>query len=248
MAQKNKNSSSFNDNMKTNLSNFHDTESQQHSLEEKELITWNIKTIASSPKDTERTQLYVIFAAVVVFLYFTWLLSDSLPKELNYLILVGLGLAGFSLYLILLIVRQKTDFNYRITTNGGETTYKLYYKNFAGAFFKTITAFTFLLFLSVSFYTGSLLFLIGPVAIALGAAKSLLGWKNEIKHEKSLPWNEYNFVTIDRKRLMVITHRTDLTLGFEARFPNEELLEKYLKILHSVLPTTAEFSERRWEW
>ncbi|EGH99956.1 hypothetical protein PLA106_28061, partial [Pseudomonas amygdali pv. lachrymans str. M302278] len=99
----------------------------------------------------------------------------------------------------------------------------------------------------VAVLTGSLLFLIGPVAMAFIAALKLLNWENPIHHEQSLPWGEYNFVTVDRKRLMIITHRTDVTLGFEARFKHEMLFNKYLNFLHTVLPPTAEFTEKAWK-
>ncbi len=99
----------------------------------------------------------------------------------------------------------------------------------------------------VAIFTGSLLFLFGPVAMACIAAVKLLNWENPIHHEQSLPWGEYNFVTVDRKRLMIITHRTDVTLGFEARFKHEVLFNKYLNFLHDVLPPTAEFTEKAWK-
>ncbi|RMT29166.1 hypothetical protein ALP50_03726, partial [Pseudomonas syringae pv. spinaceae] len=79
------------------------------------------------------------------------------------------------------------------------------------------------------------------------ASLKLLNWENPIHQEQSLPWGEYNFVTVDRKRLMIITHRTDVTLGFEARFKHEVLFNKYLNFLHTVLPPTAEFTEKAWK-
>jgi hypothetical protein len=35
-------------------------------------------------------------------------------------------------------------------------------------------------------------------------------------------------------------------LGFEARLPNDELLEQYLEFLRSVLPASAQFTEKKW--
>ncbi|SDN14310.1 hypothetical protein, partial [Pseudomonas cichorii] len=58
----------------------------------------------------------------------------------------------------------------------------------------------------------------------------------------------HNFVTIDRKRSIIVIHCTDITTGFVARFPNKDLFEQYLQLLHSVLPPTAEFMEKDWEW
>ncbi|RMR82566.1 hypothetical protein ALP78_01767 [Pseudomonas coronafaciens pv. striafaciens] len=37
-------------------------------------------------------------------------------------------------------------------------------------------------------------------------------------------------------------------LGFEARFQHEVLFNKYLSFLHTVLPSTAEFTEKAWKW
>ncbi|KPY27670.1 Uncharacterized protein ALO89_01554 [Pseudomonas coronafaciens pv. porri] len=47
---------------------------------------------------------------------------------------------------------------------------------------------------------------------------------------------------------MIITHRTDVTLGFEARFQHEVLFNKYLSFPHTVLTSTAEFTEKAWKW
>ncbi|GFM68659.1 hypothetical protein PSCICJ_47770 [Pseudomonas cichorii] len=160
------------------------------------------------------------------------------------------GYVAFYSYVfyLILVFRQKTVFNYSVTSQKALLEYYDYYPDFAGPFFKGIAIFTILLFLGVALVTGSLLFLVGPAAMSLGAARTLLNWENKIHNEESLPWNEYNFVTVDRKRSMIITHRTDITLGFEARFSNKELFEQYLQFLHSVLPPTAEYLEKDWEW
>ncbi|RMR17607.1 hypothetical protein ALP90_01624 [Pseudomonas amygdali pv. ulmi] len=148
----------------------------------------------------------------------------------------------------LLGVRQKTIYNYTIKTNCAHLEYYLHYPDFASSFFKGIAIAVILIFVFIAALTGSLLFLIGPAAMACIAALKLLNWENPIHHEQSLPWDEYNFVTVDRKRLMIITHRTDVTLGFEARFQHEVLFNKYLNFLHTVLPFTAEFTEKAWKW
>ncbi len=170
--------------------------------------------------------------------------SDSLYS------LVGtiLAFAGILAYFICLLIRQKTIYNYTIKTNCAHLEYYLHYPDFASSFFKGIAIAVILMFVFMAALTGSLLFLIGPAAIACVAAVKLLSWENPIHHEQSLPWVEYNFVTIDRKRLMIITHRSDITLGFEARFQNEVLFNKYLNFLHTVLPPTAEFTEKAWRW
>ncbi|AHF69347.1 MULTISPECIES: hypothetical protein [Pseudomonas] len=212
------------------------------------VMAWSIKTIDCPPKELIKFQLIIIGSSLALFLYCLWMMWDTLPEDVELLIGFGCAAVVSATYMIMLVARKKTIFNYHIDIQAGSVEYYDYYPNFAGPFFKGIAIFTILLFLGVALVTGSLLFLLGPAAISLGAARSLLNWENKINNEQSLPWNEYNFVTVDRKRSMIITHRTDITVGFEFRFPNKELFEQFLQFLHSVLPPTAEFMEKDWEW
>ncbi|WP_440092006.1 permease [Pseudomonas syringae] len=213
----------------------------------KDILTWKIKTLARSPREMMITQS-IFFAIYMIgstlYMWGGWIMfSDSLYS------LVGtiLALAGIFAYFTGLLIRQKTIYVYTIKADCATVEYYLHYPDFASSFFKGIAIAVILIFVFVAVLTGSLLFLIGPVAMAFIAALKLLNWENPIHHEQSLPWGEYNFVTVDRKRLMIITHRTDVTLGFEARFKHEVLFNKYLNFLHTVLPPTAEFTEKAWK-
>ncbi|QGG76004.1 hypothetical protein [Pseudomonas syringae] len=214
----------------------------------KDVLNWKIKTFARSPREMMITQsifIAIYMTGSTLYMWGGWIMfSDSLYS------LVGtiLALAGILAYYLCLLIRQKTIYNYTITTHHAFVEYYLHYPDFASSFFKGIAIFVMLVFGFVAILTGSLLFLVGPVAMAFIAAIKLLNWENPIHHEQSLPWGEYNFVTVDRKRLMIITHRTDVTLGFEARFQHEVLFNKYLNFLHTVLPSTAEFTEKAWKW
>ncbi|KWS28482.1 hypothetical protein [Pseudomonas syringae] len=214
----------------------------------KDVLNWKIKTFARSPREMMITQsifIAIYMTGSTLYMWGGWIMfSDSLYS------LVGtiLALAGILAYYLCLLIRQKTIYNYTITTHHAFVEYYLHYPDFASSFFKGIAIAVIMLFVFVAILTGSLLFLVGPVAMAFIAAIKLLNWENPIHHEQSLPWGEYNFVTVDRKRLMIITHRTDVTLGFEARFQHEVLFNKYLSFLHTVLPSTAEFTEKAWKW
>ncbi|KEZ71141.1 permease [Pseudomonas amygdali pv. tabaci str. ATCC 11528] len=214
----------------------------------KDVLNWKIKTLARSPREMMITQSIFIAVYVIGSTLYMWggwiMFSDSLYS------LVGtiLALAGILAYFICLLIRQKTIYNYTIKTNCAHLEYYLHYPDFASSFFKGIAIAVILIFVFIAALTGSLLFLVGPAAIACIAALKLLSWENPIHHEQSLPWDEYNFVTVDRKRLMIVTHRTDVTLGFEARFQHEVLFNKYLAFLHTVLPPTTEFTEKAWKW
>ncbi|KEZ74039.1 hypothetical protein [Pseudomonas syringae] len=214
----------------------------------KDVLNWKIKTFARSPREMMITQsifIAIYMTGSTLYMWGGWIMfSDSLYS------LVGtiLALAGILAYYLCLLIRQKTIYNYTIKTDRAHLEYYLHYPDFASSFFKGIAIAVIMLFVFVAILTGSLLFLVGPVAMAFIAAIKLLNWENPIHHEQSLPWGEYNFVTVDRKRLMIITHRTDVTLGFEARFQHEVLFNKYLSFLHTVLPSTAEFTEKAWKW
>ncbi|KPX54828.1 permease [Pseudomonas amygdali] len=214
----------------------------------KDVLNWKIKTLARSPREMMITQSIFIAVYVIGSTLYMWggwiMFSDSLYSLAGTI----LALAGILAYFICLLIRQKTIYNYTIKTNCAHLEYYLHYPDFASSFFKGIAIAVILIFVFIAALTGSLLFLIGPAAMACIAALKLLNWENPIHHEQSLPWDEYNFVTVDRKRLMIITHRTDVTLGFEARFQHEVLFNKYLNFLHTVLPSTAEFTEKAWKW
>ncbi|MEN1835579.1 permease [Pseudomonas lijiangensis] len=224
------------------------TEQNPTSCTDTSVMMWSIKTINCPPKEFMRFQVSYIIGALALLAYFAWLMWDAITESAGYFIsFVCVSVTSLT-YMIMLVIRQKTIFNYYIKTQSGSVEHFLHYPDFAGPLFKGIAIFTILFFLGVALVTGSLLFLVGPAAISLGAARTLLTWENKIHNEESLPWSEYNFVTVDRKRSMIITHRTDITLGFEARFPNKDLFEQYLQFLHSVLPPTAEYLEKDWEW
>ncbi|MFA1026495.1 MULTISPECIES: permease [Pseudomonas syringae group] len=213
-----------------------------------DILNWTIKTIASHKKEVMRMQLLLGLGHTAMFIFNVWVWWEAFTQEPHWLFILILLFIGNYLYFVTLLIRQKTIYNYTITTNHALVEYYLHYPDFASSFFKGIAIAVIMLFVFVAILTGSLLFLIGPAAMACIAAIKLLNWENPIHHEQSLPWDEYNFVTVDRKRLMIITHRTDVTLGFEARFQNEVLFNKYLHFLHSVLPSTAEFTEKTWKW
>ncbi|MBI6710174.1 permease [Pseudomonas syringae] len=214
----------------------------------KDILNWKVKTLARSPKEIMVTQLgFIAFylTASALFIWVGWIMfSDSLYS------LVGtvLALAGILAYFVGLLIRQKTIFNYTLKTDGATVEYYLHYPDFASSFFKGIAIFVMLVFGLVAVLTGSLLFLVGPVAMAFIAAIKLLNWENPVYHRQTAPWALHEFVTVDHKRLMVIIHCDDITTGFAARFPSKALMDKYLAFLREVLPANVEYIEKATNW
>ncbi|SDX75621.1 hypothetical protein SAMN05444064_14020 [Pseudomonas syringae] len=213
-----------------------------------DILNWKIKTLARSPKEIMITQLGFAAFHVMASSLFIWagwvMFSDSTSS----LACVILALGGHLAYFIGLLIRQKTIYNYTVKTDGATVEYYLHYPDFASSFFKGIALFVILIFVLVALITGSLLFLVGPVAMAFIAAIKLLNWENPVHHRRTRPWQDHNFVTVDHKRLMVIIHCTDVTTGFAARFPSKTLMSKYLAFLREVLPANAEYTEKTTHW
>lgn len=214
---------------------------------ENSLMSWDIKTINAPPKEIMKVQFLLIAGATAMNLLVTLVAWENLPAYTPGL-LAAYVFSYVLTIIFILISRQKTAFNYTITKHSGEVELTLHFSSFSAPFFKFIAIFTASLFIGAAIYTHSLLFLVGPAAIALGSAKFLLGWKNKTTQLTSSPWQEYNFVTIDTKRLMVVAHRTNPTVGFEARFPNKELLDQYLSTIKLLLPAHAKYEEKSWSW
>ncbi|KAA0994676.1 permease [Pseudomonas sp. ANT_J12] len=218
-----------------------------HSMEGSQLMSWTSKVLNQPRREIILGPIIILGLAMTICLAITWKMWGQIGENLD--IWSGMCVIVFTMLGgLLLITRQKTIFNYRATTTGIAVEHTLYYPEFAGPLFKGSAIFVVLLFIGIAFYTNSLIFLFGPVAMSLGAAKFLLGWKNEKKYEKSRPWNEYNFVTVDRPSSVVVIHRTDKTVGFETRFENKKNLEQYLKLLKETLPKTAVFTEDTWPY
>ncbi|WP_161462342.1 permease [Pseudomonas syringae] len=223
-------------------------EKTQNVPQGRDILNWKIKTLARSPREMMITQSIFIAAYMIGCTLYMWggwiMFSDSLYS------LVGtvLAFAGIFSYFTGLLIRQKTIYNYTLKTDGATVEYYLHYPDFASSFFKGIAVAVIMIFVFIALLTGSLLFLIGPVAMAFIAAVKLLNWENPVHHRQTAPWHLHEFVTVDHKRLMVITHCDDVTTGFAARFPSKELMAKYLAFLHQVLPPSAEYTEKASNW
>ncbi|WP_354675670.1 permease [Pseudomonas syringae USA007] len=214
----------------------------------KDILNWKIKTLARSPREIMIAQS--IFAAIhltgsSLFIWGGWKVFLKNPPLLVGLIL---ALGGILAYFIGLLIRQKTIYNYTLKTDGATVEYYLHYPDFASSFFKGIAIAVILIFVFIALLTGSLLFLIGPAAMAVIAAVKLLNWENPVHHRQTAPWHLHEFVTVDHKRLMVIIHCDDVTTGFATRFPSKGLMAKYLAFLHEVLPPSAEYIEKASNW
>ncbi|MBD8491362.1 permease [Pseudomonas syringae] len=212
------------------------------------IMKWSIKTSTLPP--TTKRDIYIIFLGIPLAIgaYITWRMRNSLIEDFDLWLSLCLSLTILGIIPVAMFM-QKTAFDYIIHPDRGEVEHQLYFPNFAGGLFKGVATVAILMFVGAAILTGSLLFLFGPAAVAVGSAMKLMNWeKPPVEKEKSMPWRNHHFVTVDRKYLIIVVHTTDITTGFKARFPNTELFEQYLAFLYTAVAPNAEFTEKVWEW
>ena len=211
------------------------------------LMTWSIKAIDQSPRDRRFLALFSFGAPGAFLAYILWLTDLSTVESYGFpiSITVSMLLASFG---ILAMVRQKTLFNYRVYPDHIESDDCLYYPDYTEDLFKGIVIVFVLAVMFLGIFTGSaLLTVFGPVFILVGTGGALMSWQRpEPRHHPGLPWDKFNFVTVDRKYRIIVHHCTDVTLGFEVRFPDNDLFEQYLAFLRTVLKPTVTYTEKVW--
>lgn len=215
-------------------------------LQEPTRLSWSVYQMSGSPPMIYQRHAMIFLAGVLAWGMFYLIWRPAIDNDLAARS-VFFSTAAATVIWFLKVARQKTVYHYEIYRSHAKLTHWLYYSELEVKAIKYIAIIIILIFAAMVLVTGSLLFLVGPAAIGFLAALRLMNWQNPVTHEDSLPWHEYNFVTVDRKRRVIVTHRTDITLGFEARLPDDELFEKYLALLRTSLPPTAEFMEKKWD-
>ena len=210
------------------------------------ILTWSVYQMPGSRSDIIIRHLAAIVANAVSYgtsLGIWWEVLKAETYLRNLFIVTAVASTSF----FIKIMRQKTAYHYRVFEGHAVLDHHVYYSALETNIIRSITLICMLGFLGVALFTGSPFLLIGPAAIGLVAGLRLLNFKNPISRRHGIPWNRYNFVTVDRKRKIIITHQSDLTLGFEARLPDDLLFKQYLDFLKKSLPSTALFTEKGWK-
>ena len=209
------------------------------------VMQWTLKAVAGSPRDAMLFRCWLIVALSGLAAFVVYLARNDLPENLDFVLIVNTPLVFLGATMIAASY-AKTNYRYRIFKTHARLAYCQNVPKHAETVLKGLGIVGICVITMIALMSGSILILAGPGGIAVFAALRLLNMKVPRKRRWSAPWDEYNFVTVDRKRRFVVTHIEDQTLGFEARLPNDELLEQYLAFLRSALPPTAQFTEKKW--
>lgn len=211
------------------------------------LMEWTTRSLNQPLREIILGPIIMILIPTLICLGVTWRMWGSIYDNLESWIAICCIAYGM-FFMFLTMTRQKTVFNYKITKTGATVEYYLYFPNFASPLFKGSAIGIVLLFILTAIITESFIFMIGPVAMALGSARFLLNWKNEIK-TRSTEWPLYNLLIVDRARLMIVaSYQDETSVGFNMRLPNKRLFDYCLETLRKTLPNEIEFREERWPW
>lgn len=213
----------------------------------RELAAWTIKAIKQPRRDIVLGPIVLMGLASAICLGVTWNMWGSIRENLASLIAIYCIAYGL-FFGMLMMVRQKTVFHYRLTTDGAEVEHYLYFPDWTGSLFRGTALGILLLFFAIAVFTGSLLFMLGPVAMAIAAALRLLSWKNEVTSYFS-PWAGYDLVIIDRRqRMLVVSCVAQPAFGLQLRCPDDAALEQHLQLLRSTLTAPVTYLEEPWPW
>lgn len=225
---------------------------QETSTHSKLLMTWTTK---APPRDTVYMDIgmailtLIGLTAITNGFYEIYVILLPEPERSVFLSLhAGIVWTLMCVYLWILVVRQKKIYTYTISDASGIEESRLNFPKAAATIFKVISALFLASIIGIIAYDPALfIMLAGPAGMAIIAAKFFLSCDNTPHIEKSSNWGDYKFVTIDRKRNIIVAQESELMVGFEAR-PTKELFENYIETLRKILPLNAVFTERDWIW
>ncbi|MCO8169416.1 hypothetical protein NJC40_16760 [Pseudomonas sp. 21LCFQ02] len=208
------------------------------------LFQWTIKKINLRRKTIWLTPLILSIWPVSLGIL-AWDFLDADPTSFYWF--TGAGIIG-EIYCLYFILRTSI-FNYRIYPEYGEVDVQLYYPKYTRHVFKGIGIVIIVTIIGLGISVGSWLFFLGPVALMVMSGLNIMEWKPPpCELETSMVWEKHNAVTVDRCYRIIVIHRTDLSIGFEARLPNKALFEQYLAFLRTVLPEITTYREEVWKW
>lgn len=208
------------------------------------IFEWKVKRINLRRKNIWLIPLILsVWPACIGISALDFLSAD--PSTFYWLFGVALATTFYYLYFML----RPSVFEYRIYPECGEVDVQPYYAKYTKHVFNGVAIIAIIVLLGLAAFVGSLLFLLGPVALMIISALNIMEWKPPpCELETSMVWEKYNAVTVDRRYRIIVIHRTDLTIGFEARLPNKALFEQYLAFLRTVLPEVTTYREEVWKW
>lgn len=211
-------------------------------------MVWHTDGI-DMPSNQIKRIIYTFSAGWLIQCIFTsWLFMDSLD-EMFHLWAICMVIATICLPAFAYEMFRKTQFSYIIHISHGEEKKQLKHSPHTRLFYNTFANIFILALIGAAIYFMSFLPILIFFIVSLPTIMRLKNWEPPpAEQHTSLPWSEYNFVTVDRKYAIIVLLVDDPTVGFETRFPDKALFEQYLAFLQTVLPPTAQYTEKAWEW
>ncbi|MCO8162074.1 hypothetical protein NJC38_07870 [Pseudomonas sp. 21LCFQ010] len=211
-------------------------------------MTWSDRRTDAPPNEKAKFVFTYFLAWLAQCSFITWVFIDN-HDDTFHLWITGLIVTTICSCAFAYEMLRKTQFSYIIHTSHGEETKQLKHSPHTRFFFKTFANFAILTLIGAAIYFMSFLPFLIFFIVSLPTLMRLKNWQPPpAEHHTSEPWSQYHLVTVDRKYSIIVLHVENPTVGFETRFPNKALFEQYLTFLQTVLPPTAQYTEKVWEW
>ncbi|MNJ11760.1 hypothetical protein D3C77_59410 [compost metagenome] len=205
------------------------------------LMNWSIKARLIAPKDLRNGILAITIGMLGVAGMLSWLGGDNWVY----------GICAVMYVLMLLLLTVRTHLSFQLTRDG--ITISKYVRSDRAARITIVVVVVIeavvMLWLAVA--TGTWWLLLTPLFIAyILLTREMAPPSPEActEHEHGPGWEQYRYLTIDRKRRILVPHISELSIGFELRLPDKAMFEECLALLRELLPAQVEYLERDWEY
>ncbi|SDQ82053.1 hypothetical protein SAMN05216487_4080 [Pseudomonas sp. UC 17F4] len=205
------------------------------------LMNWSIKARLIAPRDLRNGILAMTIAVLGAAGMFSWLGADKWVY----------GLCAVMYVLMLLLLTVRTHLSFQLTRDGITISKYVRSDRAARITIVVVVVIEALLMLWLAVATGTWWLLLTPLFIAyILFTREMVPPSPEAcaKHEHGPGWEQYRYLTIDRKRRILVPHISNLSIGFELRLPDIAMFEQCLALLRELLPAEVEYLERDWEF
>lgn len=204
------------------------------------LMNWSIKARVIAPRDLRNNVLLITFSMAALASVFLWM---------------GIGVSGLSIFalmyvLAIVLLTVRTHFNFELNRDGASASQHVPSTEAGRTTVVALIVIEAVVMFFLAVFTGTWMLLLIPAFVAfafLTRAPTEATSQDPLKRNHSAPWHTYRYLTVDRKRRMLIPHISNLDVGFELRLPDAASFEQCLALLRELLPGDVEYLERDWE-
>lgn len=204
-------------------------------------MNWTIKARMIAPRDLRNSVLQVTFGMAALAGLFYWMGARDWE----------FSLFGLMYALVIVLLNVRTHFSFEVRRDGASLSKHVPSTEAGRTTVRVLIVIESVVMFLLAVFTSTWMLLVIPVFVAfvfLARTPPATTPEERLKREHSSPWHDYRYLTVDRKRRLLIPHISNLHVGFELRLPDPASFEQCLALLRELLPDDVEYLERDWEY